>query len=80
MKNITVTQARKDIYSLVESVEEEHQPIQINGKHNSAILISESDWQAMQETLYLLSIPNMRESIREGLDIDPDNCDEDIEW
>lgn len=80
MKSIPVTQARKDIYRLIESVDEEHQPIQITGKQNNAILLSESDWRAIQETLYLLSIPGMRESIREGLDTSFEECDEDPDW
>ena len=80
MKSIPVTQARKDIYRLLESVETEHQPIQITGKQNNAVLVSESDWLAIQETLHLLSIPGMRESIREGLDTSFDDCDEEPDW
>ena len=80
MKSISVTQARKDIYNLLESVEESHQPIQITGKRSNAVLVSESDWLALQETLYLLSIPGMRESIRKGLETELDECDEDLEW
>ena len=80
MKSISATQARKDIYNLLESVEEDHQPVQITGKRTNAVLVSESDWLAMQETLYLLSIPGMRESIRKGLDTKLDDCDEDIGW
>ncbi|PHQ78791.1 MAG: type II toxin-antitoxin system prevent-host-death family antitoxin [Coxiella sp. (in: Bacteria)] len=80
MKTYTVTQARQNIYKLVEAVEESHQPIQITGKNANAVLVSETDWRAIQETLYLLSIPNMRESIRDGLDADPNDCEEDLGW
>jgi PHD/YefM family antitoxin component YafN of YafNO toxin-antitoxin module len=50
------------------------------GKRNSAVLVSEEDWTAIQETLYLLSVPGMRESIREGMDTPVDECDEELDW
>ncbi len=68
MKSLSITEARKDIYKIVDETAETHQPIQISGKRNNAVLVSEADWNAIQETLYLLSIPGMRESIREGLE------------
>ncbi len=55
------------LYELVNGAEASHEPIQITGKHGNAVLISESDWRSIQETLYLLSIPGMRESIRKGI-------------
>jgi prevent-host-death family protein len=80
MATLTVTQARKLLYSLVDEVKESHEPVQIVGKRNSAVLISEEDWRAIQETLYLTSIPGMRESIQEGLKTPLEECDEDIDW
>ncbi|HPR51351.1 MAG TPA: type II toxin-antitoxin system Phd/YefM family antitoxin [Deltaproteobacteria bacterium] len=81
MPMLTVMEAIKRLYSLVDEVNESHEPIQIVGKRNSAVLISEEDWRAIQETLYLTSIPGMRESIREeGLETPVDECDEDIDW
>jgi antitoxin YefM len=80
MPTLTATEARKRLYSLVDEVKESHEPVQIVGKRNSAILISEEDWRAIQETLYLTSIPGMRESIREGLKTPIEKCNEDIEW
>lgn len=80
MTTLTATEARKRLYSLVDEVKESHAPIQILGKRNSAVLISEDDWRAIQETLYLVSIPGMRESIREGLEMPIEACDEDIDW
>lgn len=80
MKNITATQARKDIYNLIEAVEANHEPIQINSKRSNAVLIAESDWRAIQETLYLLSVPGMRESIQKGLKTSLKKCKEDIDW
>ena len=68
MKTLTVTEARKKIYNLLDETSDSHEPIHITGKRSNAVLIGEDDWRSIQETLYLLSIPGMRESIREGLD------------
>ena len=67
MTTISVTQARTRLYQLVEEAESTHDPIQITGKHGNAVLVSEEDWRSIQETLHLLSIPGMRESIRAGM-------------
>ena len=80
MKTITVTKARSNLYQLIDETANIHQPIQITGKRSNAILISEDDWRAIQETLYLLSIPGMRKSIREGLETTVDECSEELEW
>jgi antitoxin YefM len=80
MTTLTATEARKRLYSLVDEVKESHEPIQIVGKRSSAVLISEDDWRAIQETLFLTSIPGMRESIQEGLETPVDECDKDIDW
>lgn len=80
MTTLTATEARKSLYSLVDSVAESHDPVQIVGKRNSAVLISEEDWRAIQETLYLTSIPGMRESITEGMKTPVEECDEELEW
>lgn len=68
MAGITVTEARSNLYRLIDETAESHQPIVIMGKRNKAVLVSEEDWSAIQETLYLLSVPGMREFIREGMD------------
>jgi antitoxin YefM len=80
MTTITATEARKRLYNLVDNVAESHAPVQIVGKRNSAVLISEEDWRAIQETLYLTSIPGMRESIQAGLKIPIEKCDRDLNW
>ena len=80
MATLTATEARKRLYSLVDEVKESHEPVQIVGKRSSAVLVSEEDWRAIQETLYLTSIPGMRESIQEGLKAPIEKCDEDIDW
>ena len=67
MQTVTATAARSMIYKLIDDASHTHEPIQITGKRSSAILISEDDWRAIQESLYLVSIPGMRESIRSGL-------------
>ena len=80
MSALTVTEARKRLDTLVDDVAESHDPIQIVGKRNSAVLVSEEDWRAIQETLYLESIPGMRESIREGLKAPVEACEEELDW
>jgi len=80
MTTITATEARKKLYSLVDEVKESHEPIQIVGKRGAAVLISEDDWRAIQETLYLTSIPGMRKSIREGLAVPVNECEEELKW
>jgi antitoxin YefM len=80
MTSITATEARKRLYALVDDVAESHEPIQIAGKRNSAVLVSEEDWRAIQETIYLSSIPGMRASIRKGLRTPLDQCAEALKW
>lgn len=67
MKTISITEARNNIYKLIDMTSDEGEPIQIKGKRGNAVLISEDDWRAIKETLYLVSIPGMRESIIKGL-------------
>ena len=67
MTSLPVTQARARLYQLLDEAAESHEPIQITGKRSNAILVSEDDWRSIQETLYLLAIPGMRDSIRKGL-------------
>lgn len=64
---ITASEARADLFRLIDQAAESHQPILISGKRSSAVLVSAEDWQAIQETLYLLAIPGMRESIKKGM-------------
>jgi len=67
MTSIPVTQARAQLYQLVDDTASSHEPIRITGKRSSAVLVAEEDWRSIQETLYLLSIPGMRDSIRKGM-------------
>ena len=80
MTTLTVSEARAKLYGLVDEVTSEHKPVTIKGKRSSAILIAESDWESIQETLYLLSIPGMRESIKKGLATPIDECSKELDW
>ena len=80
MIGLTVTDARKNLYRLIDEVAESHRPVRLQGKRHSAVLISEDDWRAIEETLFLSSIPGMAESIKNGLETPVEECDEEIEW
>jgi antitoxin YefM len=80
MPTFSASEARKKLYNLVDEVKESHEPVHIIGRRNSAILVSEEDWRAIQETLYLTSIPGMRESIIEGLNTPVEETDEEPGW
>ena len=74
MTNLTATVARAQLYALIDRTAESSETIRISGPRNSAILVSEKDWNAMQETLHLLSIPGMRDSIRAGMKTSVARC------
>jgi prevent-host-death family protein len=80
MKTITAIKAKENLFKLLDETANSHEPIQITGKKTNAVLLSEEDWQAIQETLYLLSIPGMRESILEGLQTPVEGCAKELEW
>lgn len=80
MTVITAAKARSNLYGLIDQVAESHQPITIMGKRNQAVLVSEEDWSAIQETLFLQSVPGMRVSIREGMDTPVDEFDKELSW
>lgn len=80
MKTLTATQARKEIYRLLDEAAETHEPIQITGKRSNAVLVSENDWQSIQETLYLASIPGMTKSIKEGMNTPLDETEDELDW
>lgn len=74
MRSINITSARKELYSLVEAVNYDSVPVLITGKNGNAVLISEEDWNAIQETLYLTSIPGMAESLIQGKESSLEDC------
>ncbi len=80
MNTISATEARSKIFRLMDEVVEEHKPIKITGRRSNVVLISEDDWNAVQETLYLVSIPNMRESIVEGMNAPLEECSDKLDW
>jgi len=80
MTSIKATDARAQLYRLLDEVAESHEPVVITGKRSNAVLVSEEDWRSIQETLHLLSVPGMRESIREGIVTPVDECSEDPGW
>jgi prevent-host-death family protein len=80
MSAVTASEARANLYRLIDEVAASHDPLLITGKRGNAVLLSEADWNAIQETLHLLSIPGMRESIRAGMDTPVDACDQDLDW
>lgn len=80
MARLTASQARANLYRLIDNTSESHEPVVITGKRHNVVLISEEDWKSIQETLYLLSIPGMRKSIKKGLDTPLSECDNNVEW
>ena len=80
MPHITATEARSKLYSLIDETENSHEPIVITGKRGNAVLVSESDWTAIKETLFLLSIPGMRESIMEGMEESLEDASTELDW
>ena len=80
MQSLTASEARANLYRLLDQTSESHQPITISGKRNSAVLVSADDWEAIQETLYLLAVPGMRDSIKDGMEETVDSCSKDLDW
>ncbi|MFN3496163.1 MAG: type II toxin-antitoxin system Phd/YefM family antitoxin [Hydrogenophaga sp.] len=80
MQILSASDARSKLYRLMDQAAESHQPITITGKRHDAVLVSAEDWQAIQETLYLLSVPGMRESIKEGMVEPVENCAQELDW
>jgi prevent-host-death family protein len=78
--HLSASEARRRLYRLLDDVNQSHEPVQIVGKRGNAVLISEDDWRSIQETLYLLSIPGMRESIVKGLKTGVEKCSKELKW
>jgi prevent-host-death family protein len=80
MQTLTVSEARANLYRLMDQTAESHQPIVISGKRSSAVLVAAEDWQAIQETLFLLSVPGLRESIKAGMAEPLAESSEALDW
>jgi len=80
MTTLTATLARTKLYTLLDEVAQSHEPIQITGKRSNGVLLSEDDWRAIQETLYLSAIPGMKASLIKGLKTPVTKCSRELEW
>jgi prevent-host-death family protein len=80
MNSISASEARANLYKLIDEAADSHAPLTITGKRNNAVLISAEDWAAIQETLFLLSVPGMRESIRAGMAEPLEDSVEELKW
>jgi prevent-host-death family protein len=80
MQTLSASEARANLYRLMDQAAETHEPIVISGERTNSVLVSAEDWEAIQETLYLLSVPGMREAIKQGMDESVDNCAKDLNW
>ena len=80
MQILSASNARTNLYRLIDEAAASHEPLVITGKRNNAVLVSQEDWAAMQETLFLLSIPNMRESLHEGMATPASDLSSALDW
>lgn len=80
MRTMNANEAGEKLYRLLDETAADHQPVLITGPRSNAVLVGEEAWNAIQETLYLLSVPGMRESIVEGLATSPDGCEPELGW
>ncbi len=79
-KTLSASEARANLYRLLDETAASHEPILITGKRNNAVLLAEQDWRAIEETLHLLSVPGMRESILEGGATPIEECSDELDW
>ena len=80
MATLNATEARANLYKLIDETAVNHEPVIITGKRGNAVLLAEDDWNAINETLYLLSVPGMRESIIDGMQETLDDCASELDW
>ena len=80
MTTLNVTEARANLYKLIDDTTVSHEPVVITGKRGNAVLLAEDDWNAINETLHLLSVPGMRESILEGMQESIDVAATELNW
>jgi prevent-host-death family protein len=80
MATLNATEARANLYKLIDDTAVNHEPVIITGKRGNAVLLAEEDWNAINETLYLLSVPGMRESIIDGMQETLDDCASELDW
>lgn len=80
MITMNASEARENLYCLLDETTAAHEPVLIVGPRSNGALVGEEDWNAIQESLHLLSIPGIRESIREGLVTPVDECEKEPGW
>jgi antitoxin YefM len=80
MTTLKASDARTKLYRLIDQAASSHEPVMITGKRNNAVLVSEDDWRSIAETLFLLSVPNMRESILAGMKTPLSKCQKELKW
>lgn len=82
MEILSLSEARANLFKLVDRVSQSHKPVHIHGRHNNAVLLSEEDFEAIQETLYLMSVPGLYEDLKEGLETPLEECtpDSELKW
>lgn len=82
MKNTNITNFRKNLFSVMEQTVKYNEPVNISTKDGNAVLISEEDYNGLMETIYLCSVPNMREQIIEGLNTPVSDCvpEDKVDW
>ena len=80
MTTLKASDARSRLYRLIDGAASSHEPVLITGKRHNAVLVSEDDWRSVEETLFLLSVPGMRESIIEGLNTPLSKCFKELKW
>lgn len=80
MTDLTASEARSNLYRLLDETAQTHKPVRITGKRNNGVLVSEEDWAAIQETLHLLAIPGMRESLKKGMKTPPTALSKKLRW
>jgi len=80
MSTINVTNARKNLYRIMKSINDSHEPVHISGKNGSVVMIAEDDWKAIEETLFLTSNPGLRKSIIDGMNESVENCSTELDW
>ena len=80
MSIYTATNARQNFFQIIKDVCKSHKPARITNKDNNIVMMSEEDYNSIQETLYLLSIPNMRKSIQKGMETPLEECKDELDW
>lgn len=80
MNTMNITNARKNLYKIIKSINESHKPIHISGKNGSVVMIAEEDWNAIEETLFLSSDQQLKKSIIDGMKEPVDRCAEELDW